>query len=119
VTALWVVLGACAGAPARYLVDVTLQGRSRRTFPWGILTVNVVGAFLLGLLVGLDVGENVMAALGTGFCGAFTTYSAFAYETTRLAGDGARTVAVVNVVATLGLGLAAAVGGWLVGSGPA
>ena len=94
---------AVLGAPARYLLDGFVQDRSRGAFPWGTFVVNVVGALLLGLVTGLalgghlgDVGKQVA---GTGFCGAFTTFSTFTFETTRLAEEGAWGEAAKNVCA--------------------
>ena len=76
-TAILVALGAAVGAPLRYLLGHWLDAR----LPWGTITVNVVGSFLLGLFSGLALGGDAMALLGTGFCGALTTYSAFAVQT--------------------------------------
>ncbi len=104
-TALLVALGAAVGAPARYLVDVALRRYAGPAFPWGTLVVNVLGSFALGLLAGS--GPLVTALFGTGFCGAFTTYSAFALETRHLP----RRRAALNLAAHLGLGLAAAAAG--------
>lgn len=105
-----VALGAAVGAPLRYLVDRAVQGRHDSLFPWGTFTVNVIGSLILGVLVG---GANAvpgaaMDLLGTGLCGALTTYSTFGYETIRLIEDGARFSAVTNVVASVGAGLGAA-----------
>jgi CrcB protein len=105
-----VALGAAVGAPLRYLVDRAVQGRHDSLFPWGTFTVNVIGSLILGVLVG---GANavpgaVMDLLGTGLCGALTTYSTFGYETIRLVEDRARFYAVTNVVASIGAGLGAA-----------
>ena len=105
-----VALGAAAGAPLRYLVDRAVQGRHDSLFPWGTFTVNVIGSLILGVLVG---GANavpgaVMDLLGTGLCGALTTYSTFGYETIRLIEDRARFYAVTNVLASIGAGLGAA-----------
>ena len=55
-TVLLIALGAAVGAPLRYLVDRAIQSRHESSFPWGTLTVNVVGSFLLGLLVGWAAG---------------------------------------------------------------
>jgi CrcB protein len=111
-TGLLVVLGAAIGAPARYLADRAIQARHDSLFPWGTFAVNVAGSFLLGLLAaGANagaVGDGVMTALGTGLCGALTTYSTFGYETVRLIEDGSRFHAVLNAVASIGAGLAAA-----------
>jgi CrcB protein len=108
VTALLVALGALVGAPLRYLTDRAIQTRHDSVFPWGTLTVNAIGSMLLGLLIGLPASPAVLTLLGTGFCGALTTYSTFSYETLRLAQDGARFYAVANVVASLVAGLGAA-----------
>jgi fluoride exporter len=75
------------------------------------VTVNLAGSALLGFLAGLPAGTGLMAVAGAGFCGALTTYSTFGYETVRLAGSGARPVAVANVVVSIAAGLAAAYGG--------
>ena len=103
-----VALGAALGAPARYLTDRLIQARHDSLFPWGTLTVNVAGSFLLGLLAGLPVSEPVMAAVGVGFCGALTTYSTFGYETVRLAQERACFYAAVNATASVLAGLGAA-----------
>ncbi|GLY98073.1 fluoride efflux transporter CrcB [Actinoplanes sp. NBRC 103695] len=107
-TVLLVALGAAVGAPLRYLTDRLIQARIGSRFPWGTLAVNVAGSLLLGFLVGLPVGPRVAALLGTGFCGALTTYSTFGWETVTLAGEGARRHAVLNVVVSVLAGLAAA-----------
>jgi fluoride exporter len=108
VTALLVVAGALVGAPLRYLVDRFVQARHDSVFPWGTLTVNVAGSFVLGFLVTGGLPSGVVAAVGTGFCGALTTYSTFAYETLRLVEDGAWGYAALNVAASLFAGLGAA-----------
>lgn len=113
---LLVVAGAAVGAPVRYLTDRFLQARHGSVFPWGTLTVNAVGSFLLGLLTvaasRYGISGSAMAVLGTGlgtgFCGALTTYSTFSYETVRLVQDGAWGYATANVLGNLGAGLAAA-----------
>ena len=108
---VFVALGAAVGAPLRYLVDRAVQGRHDSLFPWGTFTVNVIGSLILGVLVGgADaVPGAVMDLLGTGLCGALTTYSTFGYETIRLIEDRARFYALTNVVASIGAGLGAAV----------
>jgi CrcB protein len=118
VTVLLVALGAAVGAPLRYLVDRAVQARHDSVFPWGTLAVNIAGSFVLGLLAGGmtagAVSGPVTAALGTGLCGALTTYSTFGYETVKLAESGALGYAALNVLGSVTLGLAAAAGGvWL------
>jgi CrcB protein len=120
VTVLLIALGAALGAPARYLTDRAVQARHDSVFPWGTLTVNVVGSFVLGVVTaaaaGGAVGSGVTAAVGTGFCGALTTYSTFGYETLRLTEEGAGFEAAANVVVSLAAGLAAAALGWVAGT---
>jgi CrcB protein len=116
VTALLVALGAAVGAPLRYHLDRSLQRRADSAFPVGTLVVNVCGSFVLGVLLATTTSTDARALLGIGFCGAFTTWSTFGYETARLAEDGARWLAGANVVATLGLGLTAAALGWWLGA---
>jgi CrcB protein len=117
---VWVCLGAAVGAPGRYLVDRFVQRRHDSVFPWGTLTVNVVGSFTLGLLTGIaashDVPEAVLLALGTGLCGALTTYSTFSYETFRLVEDGAGLYGVANIALSLAAGVGAALAGFGVAS---
>jgi CrcB protein len=116
----WVSLGAAVGAPGRYVVDRFVQTRRESVVPWGTLAVNVIGSFVLGFLVGVASGhhlpEPVLLAVGTGLCGAMTTYSTFSYETWRLVEGGARLYAFANVSLSLVLGLGAGLGGFGLGS---
>ncbi|MGW7265241.1 fluoride efflux transporter CrcB [Streptomyces sp. NPDC054842] len=110
-----VIAGAVVGAPLRYLTDRAVQSRHDSVFPWGTFTVNVVGCLVLGLLTGAAAAgaatSHLQLLLGTGLCGALTTYSTFSYETLRLAEGGARGYAAVNVVASVVTGLGAAFAG--------
>ena len=107
-TALLVALGAAVGAPLRYLADRAISARHDMLFPWGTFAVNAIGSFILGALVAADPRSSTMALLGIGFCGGLTTFSTFAYETARLAEDGAGRHAVLNVAANVLTCLAAA-----------
>jgi CrcB protein len=115
-TVLLVAMGAAVGAPLRYLTDRMVQSRYGSDFPWGTLTVNVAGSLLLGFLVGLPVGAAWTTLLGTGFCGALTTYSTFSYETLQLARAGTRVRAAVYVMLSILAGLGAAALGLLAGA---
>ena len=112
--AAFVVAGAI-GAVLRYLVDGLIGDRTDSVLPWGILAVNVSGSFVLGLITGLalhhGLGRTPRIVIGTGFCGAFTTFSTFAYETVRLMETGRRREALANVALSLALGLVAAAAG--------
>ena len=107
-TTLLVAIGAATGAPVRYLIDRWMQARFGAVFPFGTLAVNTVGSLTLGLLTGLAVDEPILALLGTGLCGAMTTYSTFGYETVQLLTDRATGLAILNVAANVLAGLAAA-----------
>lgn len=111
-TALLVALGAAVGAPLRYLIDRAVQARHDSLFPWGTFAVNVIGSLTLGVLAGGAAAHAVPgpvgALLGTGLCGALTTYSTFGYETVRLLTDRAGFFALLNAVASVVAGLGAA-----------
>ncbi len=113
-----VAIGAAIGAPLRYLTDRTLQRRHDSVFPWGTFAVNVAGSLLLGFLIGGaradGVSAQVTALLGTGFCGALTTYSTFGFETVRLVQERSHFYAAANAVASLVTGLGAAFVGFAV-----
>jgi CrcB protein len=89
---------AAVGAPLRHVVSAR----------WGTLVVNLTGSFVLGVLTALPDGGAARIVLGVGFCGAYTTFSAFAREVVALVRDGEQAVAARYVVATLAGGAAAA-----------
>jgi len=130
--AIAVAGGAAIGAPCRYLLDRAVQSRHEQRFPWGTVLINVLGSAVLGVLLGWSAGSAgaigstgsaspagvppaVLAALGTGWCGAFTTYSTFGYETVQLAREGLPLRAVGNVVLSIVVGFLAAALGVVVG----
>jgi CrcB protein len=110
-----VFVGALAGAPLRYLTDRFVQSRHGSMFPWGTFTVNLAGCLTIGCLAGAGFAmpASIYALLGTGFCGALTTYSTFSHETFRLAESKALFYAIMNVVVSLAAGLGAAMIGYL------
>ncbi len=113
--ALLVALGAAVGAPARYVIDRLVQRRLGP--PWGTVAVNVAGSFVLGglvVLTGSRGGWHVL--LGTGLCGALTTWSTFAYETVQRTESGEPARAAVEAAAGIAAGVLAAVLGALVGA---
>ncbi|MFG2275964.1 fluoride efflux transporter CrcB [Streptomyces chartreusis] len=109
---LLVVAGAAVGAPLRYLTDRAVQSRHDSVFPWGTFLVNASGCLILGLLTGAAASgaasSHLQLLLGTGLCGALTTYSTFSYETLRLTETGAGLYALGNVVGSVVVGLGAA-----------
>ncbi|MEV5593124.1 fluoride efflux transporter CrcB [Streptomyces sp. NPDC052496] len=112
---LLVIAGAMVGAPLRFLTDRFVQARHDGGFPWGTFTVNVAGSLALGLLTGAvaagAASPDLYLLLGTGLCGALTTYSTFSYETLRLASGGARWHAAANVAVSVAAGLGAVFAG--------
>jgi fluoride exporter len=85
----WICLGGAVGTGARYLLSGWLLRVAGPGFPWGTLAVNVLGSFLLGLVLQIPLGADLFSptlrlALATGVLGGFTTYSTFNYETLRL-----------------------------------
>lgn len=115
-TLLLVLVGAGVGAPSRWLLDQAIQGRRDTVFPLGTWTINVSGSLLLGVILGATAfgpgSAQLVALAGTGFCGGFTTYSTFGFETVRLTEEGSYLEAGLNIVASLGFGLVAALAGW-------
>lgn len=113
---LLIALGAAVGAVSRWLLDGYVQSRHDSVFPWGTFVINTLGCLLLGVLLGAsaegDELVRLVALAGTGFSGAFTTFSTFAYESVVLAEEGSSGIGVLNVVGSVVAGLAAAFAGW-------
>lgn len=118
---LAVAAGGLLGAPARYLLDRSITCRIESDLPWGTLVVNATGSFVLGALTGLVVHARLSALpaafLGTGFCGSYTTFSAFSFETAQLLRDGRALEALGNVAIGVVVGVAAAAAGVAIGLG--
>ncbi|HUP74015.1 MAG TPA: fluoride efflux transporter CrcB [Acidimicrobiales bacterium] len=108
--AAWLAMlaGGAVGAPSRYLLDSYIHTNTEGEFPWGTLAINAIGSLLLGILTGLalehGLSPTTKVVLGTGFCGAFTTFSTFSFETVRLAEEGATNAACRNIAANVVLG---------------
>jgi CrcB protein len=110
---IWIAIAGSAGAVSRYQFEGLISRHARGAFPWGTLVVNLSGCFLLGLLFTVLTERflphpDLRVALTIGFLGAYTTFSTFAFETVRLAEDGARGIALLNVVVSVAGGVAAA-----------
>ena len=90
---LLVGLGGLIGSVARYLVAVLFAGQFTSSLPFATFTVNIAGCFVIGILFALSDRGNILSPewrvfLTTGFCGGFTTFSTFSYESIRLMQDG-------------------------------
>jgi fluoride exporter len=114
----WLGVGALGalGALGRFTVDGAVSARWPSDFPFGTLAVNLSGAFALGALVGLDVAGDALLILGTGFLGGYTTFSTWMVEAQRLGEDGEWRLTLLNFVAPMLAGLAAAGFGWIAGA---
>ena len=116
---LWVGLGGALGSIARYHTGRWLN-RADGSLPWGTLAVNLVGSFLIALVLELALRHDAITpamrlALTTGVLGGFTTYSTFNQETLRMAQEGTWAAAAGYVAITLLGGLAAGAAGWAIG----
>lgn len=112
---LFIALGSAAGGVARFLLGTFIQGRFGAGFPVGTLVVNISGAFLLGFLLTCAlaspaVSPEMRGLLTTGFCGGYTTFSTFSYETVMLLEDGEVARAAAYVALSV---LIALIGVWL------
>ncbi|HEY8106355.1 MAG TPA: fluoride efflux transporter CrcB [Gemmatimonadales bacterium] len=115
---LWyVAIGSAVGGVSRYLLGGLIQRMSSGTFPLGTLVINVTGSALLGFLFryALDVPAmtpEIRALLGVGFCGGYTTFSTFSYETLTLLEDGDWRRAGLYVALSVGVSLLATFAGF-------
>jgi len=115
---LWgaVALIGGAGSVLRFLVDGAVGAAAEGDFPVGTLAVNVSGAIILGLITGLALGHDQALLAGTAAVGSYTTFSTWMLETQRLTEERRHTTAVLNVLISLTLGIAAAALGRLIGA---
>jgi len=119
VAVVLVALGGALGAPLRYVTDLVVSSLHDSVFPWGTWVVNMVGSLVLGFVSGVvaDGAPPWLATLvGTGVCGALTTFSSFGYETVRLTEEGAIGAAALNVAVSLAAGLLLCAAGFALGT---
>ena len=111
---VWICLAGAAGTGTRYLIGLWAARRFGSSFPYGTLIVNVMGCFLIAMVMHMAIVTSwppmLRSALTIGYIGGLTTYSSFNYETTQLLQTGARDLAALNAITTL-VGCYAA--GWL------
>jgi fluoride exporter len=115
---LWVgvTLIGGTGSVVRFLADGLVASAADRDFPFGTLAVNVSGAVILGLITGLALGHEQALLAGTAAVGSYTTFSTWMLETQRLTEERQYRIAAVNVIVSLGLGLAGVALGRLLGA---
>jgi CrcB protein len=117
---LLIGLGGFVGTILRHVLGGMVQsGAGPSAFPWGTLTVNLLGCFGIGLIAELSEARGFLRPemrgfLMVGILGGFTTFSAFANETVSAVRDAAMGLALLNIVASVGLGLVAVLGGRMV-----
>ncbi len=121
IVALYVALGGALGSVARYLLSVAVQSRAG-SFPVATLAINISGSLLLGFLIRYtmetpSVGAEMRLMLTTGFCGGYTTFSTFSFETARLIEDGEYDRAVWYVLLSVIVSLAATFAGFSIARG--
>jgi CrcB protein len=113
---LAVAAGGAAGAAARYFLGGTILSRVAPPFPVATFVINVTGSFVLGFFLTVAAerahfGPHLRLAVAVGFVGAYTTFSAFEYETLRLAEERGFALALLNVILSVAVGFAAVRGG--------
>ncbi|WP_177248541.1 fluoride efflux transporter CrcB [Bradyrhizobium sp. Ghvi] len=115
-----IMVGGALGGCTRYFVSGAIARRLGETFPWGTMTINITGAFLIGIFGALATHPNSAFASPnpwlfavTGFLGCYTTVSSFSLQTLTLARNGEPMQALGNVVVSVGLCLAAVSCGFL------
>jgi CrcB protein len=113
---VWIALGAIAGASARYSLSLLIARNFPSAFPYGTLLINVSGSLLVGFFlvfsterVLLDPRWRVLVVIG--FCGSYTTFSSYAFESFALIEQGQWLLTGINIVASNGLCLAAVLAG--------
>jgi len=114
---LYVGAGGALGSISRYALTYFIQSRSQSPFPTATLLVNVTGSLLIGFLMRYagetsSISVEARVLLTTGFCGGYTTFSTFSYETVRLIEDGDYSRATLYALLSLVLTLAAAFAGF-------
>jgi CrcB protein len=106
-TLILIAVGGATGSVLRYLIGGAVQHLSARGFPIGTLTVNVLGCLLIGILarhfLNVQTAASMRAFLIVGFCGGFTTFSAFSHETVALVEGGEYSRAAAYVVLSTAL----------------
>ncbi len=108
--AILIGIGGAFGAVLRYTVGQLLRSWP---FPWATLIVNVLGSFILAVVLLAMSNDAVTLLIGVGFCGAFTTFATFSYQTVELWEEGRFDAAVVNASMNLILSLGGFGLGWL------
>lgn len=111
---LLVIAGSAAGGSVRYITSLVIQSKNNTQFPMGTFMINLIGCFIMGMVYALAArnasnGSDIKLLLATGFCGGFTTFSAFAFENLELFKSGLHLTALVYIILSVVLGILAVV----------
>jgi CrcB protein len=116
---LIVALGGSLGSIVRYIGVKTIDNHFNSQFPAGTFSVNIIGSFIIGIVYAIVArktgSDNWALFIGTGFCGGFTTFSAFAFENISLINQRLAMTSVLYIVSSVALGLLAVVAGMALG----
>lgn len=113
---VWVFVGGSIGAVARFLLSGWIGQRTGGAFPFGTMTINVVGSFLIGILLSTHIGTTGLLFWDVGFTGAFTTFSTFSFESVRLWEENVIRQLLAYQMGSLALGfLSVSAGFWMGG----
>jgi CrcB protein len=113
-----IAFGAAAGGVSRFYLTMAVQQRMGASFPWGTLLINITGSLLLGFLLRYAlatpaISVEVRAMLTTGFCGGYTTFSSYSYETVAMIEEGQFGRASIYAVSSVLLALLATFCGFI------
>lgn len=112
---VWIAVAGAAGAVARFVVDGIVLTRTGGRLPWGTALINLSGAFVLGLIAGAAPAHAIALIAGTGFLGAYTTFSTWMLESLLLAESGRARAAAINLAGQLVAGFVVAALGFALG----
>lgn len=115
INGLYVAIGAFFGAIGRFVVSKEIDDRLRSKFPFGTITVNVLGSFILGVIIASQHNTSLTLLLGTGFMGSFTTFSTFKVESIKLGLEKQWYLLSRYLIYSYGLGIILAFFGFMIG----
>lgn len=111
---LLVFAGSAAGGSVRYITSLLIQSKNTTQFPLGTFLINLIGCFIIGMIYAIasrnaSTGSDIKLLLATGFCGGFTTFSAFAFENLELFKSGQYLTALLYIILSVVLGILAVI----------
>jgi CrcB protein len=111
---LLVLAGSAAGGSVRYITSLMIQSKNTTQFPLGTFLINLIGCFIIGMIYAIasrnaSTGSDIKLLLATGFCGGFTTFSAFAFENLELFKSGQYLTAILYIILSVVLGILAVI----------